>query len=440
MKHFCICVFNRATYSRCRELIFTLGRHYQMKLSVVLSASLLDKEYGSAHEYIKKENPRIETHTIELENRSATHLGSILTASEIIGKLGVFFSEHKFDGVIVVADRFETLAAAIAASYLNIPVIHVQGGEVTGNIDEKVRHAVTKLSDYHFASTIVAKKYLKDMGEDGSRVWGVGCPSLDVIKRGKIRRKIERKNPYIICQFNPLTTHESDMYNQTEIISSCVLEYCRKMKTVCYWFMPNPDPGRQRILDYLINVQKENPETIIDVVNMPPLEFLKKLAGAQFLIGNSSAGLRECSFIGVPAINLGDRQSIRERSWNVIDVKHFDHDEVMTAMYTQREYKTYKRSHLYGDGRAAEYIAKHLAKITPSLKGPLTYPLKFEYQDLHFGESRFGKHKRGYFKPQYGAYAKNKAKVRKNLSSQPREAGPPDGSDSREGPREADPG
>jgi len=411
-KHFAICIFNRATYSRCKELILEISRHPQMKVTLILSSTLLDEEYGNAQDYISKEVRDIDIIKIQIGSQEKTHLGSIKATSEIASRVGDALSGLNCSAVIVVADRYETLGAAYAAAYLNLPLIHIQGGEVTGNIDEKVRHAVTKLSDYHFVATESAKKYLIQMGEERFRVFNTGCPSLDVIRHSYIKRH-KSKEKYIVCQFHPDTREAGEARKQTQSVMEAVLEYCAREGFHCYWYWPNPDPGREEITKYLEEVHLQNKVSLIKAINKPPVEFLDQLAGARFLIGNSSAGIRECSFMGVPSINVGDRQSIRERSINVIDCG-FNHEDLMRAIYTQHNTKRYKRSRLYGDGRASQTIVGHLSRMEFSLKGPLTYPTQYQFREQHFGEARFESHARHRKQPYY--HDRNKIKGEAGVS------------------------
>lgn len=388
-KTFVICVFNRATYGRCQALIEEIAKTEHIKLKVIISSGLLMKEFGG-HEYIKSKTESVEIVQIPIEYET-THLGSVQATSQIQARLGEYFNSlaaDKLDAVLVVGDRFETLGAAIAASYLNIPLVHLQGGEITGNIDEKVRHAVTKLADYHFVTTTNAKKYLYLMGEEHFRVFHTGCPSLDVIKNNEIHRGTKSK--YIICQFHPVTT-EGDLKQQTEILLESVTEFCIKNRLSCYWYWPNPDPNRTDVVETIEAYYKEY-SCLLKAPNIEPVRFLELLAKARFIIGNSSCGIRESSFLGVPAINVGNRQSIRERSWNVIDTD-VNREELIAAMAEQYKTKRYKRSYLFGDGNSSINIVTLLTTIDFSIKGPLTYPNHPTNNDLHYGEARFAKHK-----------------------------------------------
>lgn len=392
-KHFCFFIFNRATYSRIKVLIQRMSSSQYFKVSVVLSNSLLKEEYGNAQDYIKSSHENVSFHSLDVLHPGTTHFDSAMVASEILRKCTEFLSKNVFDAVVVIADRFETLPAAMAASYLNIPLIHIQGGEITGNIDEKVRHAVTKLSDYHLSATRLSKEYLVAMGEHVNRVSLVGCPSLDVVKSSGIKRYRDKKR-YIVCIFHPETENTSEAYEQTRVVLSSITDFCYKNKAYCYWYWPNPDPGREEILKLLEEAHKKYPAILIKAVNKTPEAFLNQIAGCRFLVGNSSCLIREASYLGIPAINIGDRQRMRERSWNVVDVD-YDIDKILKVMEEQDNVFRYGKSFLYGNGEASFHIMEILKRLQPTLKPSLQYPLRAEFKDKHFGESRFEHHHQG---------------------------------------------
>ena len=370
------------------SLIHRLHNDPEFELTLVIGSSLLEKEYGKAEKYIRASHPGLEIISlIYMEEKD-----HVKRSARISEELGAIFTSTKYDAVIVVADRYETLPATMAAAYLNIPLIHIQGGEVTGNIDERVRHAVTKLSDYHFVATEMAKEYVKRMGEERYRVFYTGCPSLDLIKKWSIKRMTPKKK-YIMCIFHPDTEKIEDQYEETKIMLNAVIDYCVRHKQKCYWFFPNADPGREKIIKALNEAKKAFSNHLVKYVNEDPFNFLSRVAGARFVIGNSSLILRETSFIGVPSINVGFRQNLRERSFNVIDTE-VNYDSISLAMETQLQAKKYKRSYLYGRGCAADYIAAHLNRIEISQKGTITYPTEFEFKHKHLGEVRLHEHRK----------------------------------------------
>jgi UDP-hydrolysing UDP-N-acetyl-D-glucosamine 2-epimerase len=424
----CLCVFNRATYGRTKVLIEELGKRENISLTVVLSSSLLWKEFGDAgRAYIRKDSSRVAYELLDIPRAEQSHLGSIKEAAQIADRFGDYFSRHEFDAVVVVADRYETLPAALACAYLNIPLVHIQGGEITGNIDDKVRHSVSMLADYHFVATENAKTYLLALGQERDRIFNTGCPSIDLVRVARARR-FRPKERYVLAIFHPETERAEEAFEQTKTVLEATLEYCAKYSAKCYWFYPNPDPGREAITRYLDEAIQAYGPYFVKAVNEEPEDFLRRLAGARYIIGNSSCGIRESSYIGVPAINVGARQRVRERSWNVIDTG-YDKDAILKAIEESHVIERHLPSRLYGTGYASREIADYLSRIDFTLKGPLTYPTQFQYREKHFGESRFHDHK----KPRTRADNSVKAKLlrserkRGSVSGEPRGARAADG-------------
>lgn len=382
-----VCVFNRATYVRCASFINKLSEYSEV--TVCLSSSVLDKDYGEASTYIEKDLPNVKIEKFQIDNRKSTNT----KIADLIGYFDNFLSLHSFNCVFVVADRFETLAPAIAASVLNIPICHIQGGEVTGNIDEKVRHAVTKLSDYHFVSTVLSKDFVIKMGEDVSRVFLTGCPAIDMIKGLKLNRKTT-KDKIILCQFHPHTLDVEESRKQLHIVLEAVVKFCVKENHTCYLYYPNVDPGRDQIVSVIDQYLKQFSFLFVKVLNENPKLFLEKLSRCSFIIGNSSATIRESSYLGVPAINIGSRQGIRERSLNVIDIEPEKFEDVMEVMYKQFYYKTYQRSFLFGTGMAAKTMVDRVALTNFKIKGPLTYPYLSQFNYKYFGQGRTNEHRK----------------------------------------------
>ena len=384
-KHIAIAVFNRATYSRILNFINQCEVSEAITYDLLLSGAILQKDFGG--NYLKKKN----TYKIPTCEYTGDSIGACRVSSDIIKSFGEHFNNHKYDLVVVVADRFETLPVAYAAALSGLPILHFQGGEVTGNIDEKIRHAVTKLSDYHFVSTKQAKKYVLALGEERNRVYQTGCPSLDIIRGNNIRR-VNTKDRYFVCVFHPDTENLNENLIQAKELIEATFDYCAKYSSVCYLYYPNPDPGRLGLLDIYDEAIKKAPEYFRKAENQDPKKFLTELSRARFIIGNSSVGIREASYLGVPAINIGNRQNLRERSWNVIDLPNPTKENIIEALEHQHEIPRYDRSYLYGYGRAGQYAVVQLEKLDVTKKGPVTYPLMSEYHLDHFGQERHETH------------------------------------------------
>lgn len=379
----CVVVTARPSYSRIKTALRAIMEHPDLELQLVVAASALLDRYGTAVNYIENDGFPIAARVymvLEGENPASmaktTGLGMI--------ELATVFDNLKPDIVVTVADRFETLATAVAASYMNIPVAHIQGGEVTGSIDEKVRHAVTKLSDLHLVSTNGAGKRVERMGEEQRKVFVTGCPSIDLAaeiaddpglnfnpfeRYGGVGELHELTNGYLVVMQHPVTTeHELARAHVIE-----TLEAVREINMPTLWFWPNVDAGSDGTSNGIRSFrEKYKPENINFFKNMSPTDFLRLLYSSRCLVGNSSVGIRECSFLGVPVVNIGTRQQGRERGPNVIDVG-YSKDEIRAAVLTQLDNGRYSQDKLYGDGHAGKQISKVLADAPLEIEKRLTY-------------------------------------------------------------------
>ena len=295
-------------------------------------------------------------------------------------ELSSVFDALRPDVVVTIADRFETLATAVAASYTNIPVAHLQGGEVTGSIDEKVRHAVTKLADLHFPSTKLAAENLVRLGEAPETIHCTGCPSIDIAAQirdsgeadafdpfeqyGGVGARFSPDEDFIIVMQHPVTTEFASATAQI----TATLDAVSRLEIPTFWFWPNIDAGSDAV-SKMIRIYREGGKLnhVHFFRNLRPEDFLKLMIRSRCIIGNSSVSIREASFLGVPAVNIGSRQQFRERGRNVIDVDH-DHNAIANAIAAQVARGKYPSDTVYGDGHAGERIAQHLA----------TEPLRFD--------------------------------------------------------------
>jgi UDP-hydrolysing UDP-N-acetyl-D-glucosamine 2-epimerase len=267
---------------------------------------------------------------------------------------------------------------------MNIPVAHVQGGEVSGSIDEKVRHAVTKLSNLHFVATEKAAERVIRMGEDPATVFVTGCPSIDLAasilehpeldldpfeRYGGVGAFSDISDGYLVVMQHPVTTeyHEA-RYQVTETLYAV-----RDLGIPALWFWPNVDAGSDGTSKG-IRVFRENQRVpnIHFFKNMLPEDFLRLVYNSSCIVGNSSVALRECAFLGVPAVNIGARQIGRDRGRNVLDVD-YNRSEIMRAIQQQLANGRYPPDSLYGDGHAGGRIANLLASCELKIEKQLCY-------------------------------------------------------------------
>ena len=384
MKKICVVITARPSYSRIKSVLSAINENPNLELQLILGASALLERYGSVIDTIKQDgfNPNEIIHMV-IEG------GDLSTSAKSTGlgiiELSTAFNNLKPDIVLTVADRFETIATAIAASYSNIPLAHVQGGEISGSIDEKVRHAVSKLSDIHFVATEKSKERLIKMGESMESVFLTGCPSIDIVKNvvehslfknfdpfdsyGGVGGKFDSQSGYIVVLQHPVTTEYNDITFQIEQTLSAI----QKINYPTFWFWPNVDAGSDKISKSIRN-HRENKdlENVYFLKNISPEDFIKLMVNAKCLIGNSSAGIRECSYIGTPVVNIGNRQLGREKGLNVLD-SEYDWSTILQSTEKQMSNDRYPQNNLYGDGSAGIKISKLLEEQSPSIYKKLSY-------------------------------------------------------------------
>jgi UDP-hydrolysing UDP-N-acetyl-D-glucosamine 2-epimerase len=379
----CVVVTARPSYSRIRTALRAIRERDDLELQIVVAASALLDRYGGAVQVIQRDGFEIAERVymvLEGENLVTSAKSTGIGLSE----LATVFDNHKPDAVVTIADRYETLATAVAASYMNIPVVHVQGGEVTGSIDEKVRHAVTKLSNLHLVATEQARARVMRLGEPDHTVVVTGCPSIDIAaevagrpgldfdpfeKYGGVGPKADLSGGYLVVMQHPVTTEHDAARAQVNETLHAVTAFGLPV----LWFWPNVDAGSDGTSKGIrVFRERENPTNLHLFRNMYPEDFLRLLVNSRGIVGNSSVAIRECSFLGVPAVNIGTRQQGRERGANVIDV---DHDRAVITDAIREHLRRGKAptDHLYGDGQAGTRIAECLATAELSVEKRLTY-------------------------------------------------------------------
>lgn len=380
----CVVVNSRANYARIKSVLKAVQDHPGLELQLIVGASALLYRFGEVIKIMREDGFEADSVVYSIvEGETPTTMAK--STGLAIVELATHFENLKPDVVLTVADRFETMATAVAASYMNIPLAHTQGGEVTGSIDESVRHAVTKLAHIHFPATKRAGEYLLRMGEDVGTVHLTGCPSIDLLSdldlsikddfferyRG-VGARLDPGSPYIVVLQHPVTTeygHGLDQINET--LESVSRMASRGMQVA--WLWPNADAGSDDVAKGLrIFREKHRPDYIHFYRNFTPEDFARLLYNSNCIVGNSSSGIREGAFLGTPCVNIGSRQNGRERAENVMDVE-YDADRIEEALVYQLEHGRYQRSFLFGDGTAGRRIADLLARIPMNINKVLNY-------------------------------------------------------------------
>ena len=379
----CVVVTARPSYSRIKTALTAIQNHPGLELQLVIAGSALLDRYGNAVDFIEKDGFPIAAKVfMVLEGENPTTMAKT-TGLGVMELTNVFYN-LKPDAVITIADRFETIATSIAAAYQNIPLVHVQGGEVTGSIDEKVRHSNTKLADLHLVSSEDARERVIKLGEDPEKVINTGCPSIDLAKGvadnpgldfdpikkyGGVGEELNWRDGYIVVMQHPVTTE----YKESKKHITETLKAIKELNYPTFWFWPNVDAGSDGTSNGIRAFRElEKPGNIHFFKNMNPMDFLKLLKNSKALIGNSSAGLRECAYLGIPVINIGNRQHRRSRAENVTDVG-YDQNEILEATKNAISGAHYSASEIYGNGNAGEKIADILARVELTYSKTIMY-------------------------------------------------------------------
>jgi UDP-hydrolysing UDP-N-acetyl-D-glucosamine 2-epimerase len=337
---------NRASYYRSKPVLDLLLRDLDIELNVMITSSLTYQCFEDVKNEIVRRYTRVSI--IPFNGYDGSLYGMAFSSSRLSQSIAQFLDSNKPDFAVCFADRFELLPFAMACSYMRIPLAQIQAGEDSGNIDQKVRHAVSHLSDMTFASHKPALQRLTMMGV--SNCYNTGCPSIDVITKYDINR-YHSDEDYIICMFHPHSkeSHSADI--QIEIVLKHVDLFCQETGFKCYYFASNNDPGHLSIK----RIYESNSQVSI-IQNMAEKNYLRLLAGAKAIVGNSSSGLREASYLGVSAVNIGSRQENRVKARNVIQSSFSGiYDNIHKAVK-----KEPKPSKLFGDGRASERIVERI--------------------------------------------------------------------------------
>lgn len=380
----CVVITARPSYSRIKTALAAIKQHPKLQLQLVVAGSALLDRYGNAVDYIENDGFKIDAKVfMVLEGENKTSMAK--TTGLGVMELANTFYNLKPDAVVTIADRFETLATSIAAAYQNIPLVHIQGGEVTGNIDEKVRHANTKLADIHLVASEDAKARVIKMGEDAQYVFNTGCPSIDIAykvkkspelnfnpieKYGGVGNDINWQTGYIVVMQHPVTTE----YTKAKENVLSTLRVVHKLGIPAFWFWPNVDAGADGTSNG-IRLYREiyKPENIRFFKNMIPEDFLRLLINSQCLVGNSSVGIRECAYLGVPVVNIGTRQQGRTRGVNVLDVSYNEGDIELAIKNRMAQKALIPSDSIYGDGNSGEKIANILADVALRFHKTISY-------------------------------------------------------------------
>ena len=360
----------RPSWAKLEPVCRALKRRGDVELQIVACASALLERYGNVSRVVRAQGYEVAAEcwsTYEGANliTSAKETGALLT------ELAARLHDLRSDVVVVCADRHEVLAAAQAAAYRHVALVHLQGGERTGSIDDRVRDSITQLADVHCVATQCAQLRVYSLTSGSPHVYLTGCPSIDVAKEardgppvtldelGGTGPDVDLNGPFVVVLQHPVTNEMADAGAQMTM----TLEALSKVPAARIVFWPGEDAGADAMSKAIRVWIAEHPsETWHTVRNLPPARFVRLLTQAGCLVGNSSAGIRECSYLGVPVVNIGTRQQGRARALNVVDVP-YDAERIWAATCEQIAHGPYRSSTLYGHGDAGEKIAEVICGI-----------------------------------------------------------------------------
>ena len=376
----CVVLVDRANYGRLKPVMQAIVAHPALQLQVLAAGTMVLERFQQPVQLVRQDGFDVDGEIyMELEG------STLATMAKSVG-FGVVefaseFQRLKPELVLLIGDRYEALAAAIAAAYMNLCICHIQGGEVSGSIDESARHAISKFAHYHFPSTRRSAAYLQCMGERPDTILGIGCPSSDiarcldrtltpeVINGTGSGAYIDANRPFLLVVFHPTTTEYGSEYQQMEALLAALNAV--QCPTILLW--PNIDAGSDHV-SKAIRVRRDRlrPTWLRMLTNLAPELYLKVLARTACAVGNSSSFVRDASFFGTPVVLVGRRQDGREMDEHVTPVLP-ETDAIVKAIHAQLTHGRYAPSTLYGDGHVAVRLADALARLTPYVQKRLHY-------------------------------------------------------------------
>jgi len=366
----CFIITSHIHYGRSKLILGELKKNKNVELQIIVGASAILPNYGDVLSLLKKDGFEYDAKIImTLEGGSTVAMAK--TAGIGIAEFATAFDNLNSDLIVVRGDRYEILSAVIAGAYLNIPIAHIEGGDVSGTIDESVRHAITKLAHIHFATNEKSKERILRMGENPNYVFCVGCPELEFVVKNNYEASedlinhlgvgdiIDLHKPYLVVMQHSVTTEVGQ--NRLNMEETLKAIYDLKIPAICFW--PNVDAGTDEISKAIRNFrEKKTPHHMRFIKYLPPEQFIGLLKKSACLIGNSSAGIKEASVLGLPVVNIGTRQNGRMKAENVMNVD-YNEGEIKKAIERQLEYGKYPPSQIYYKEGTSKKIVEILSKI-----------------------------------------------------------------------------
>jgi len=378
----CVVVGSRANYSSIKSAMRAIKGHPGLVLQLVVGASALLDRYGSVVDIIQRDGFEPAARLFMLiEGETPTTMAKSTGLGLL--ELPTIFERLGPDVVLTVGDRFETMATTLAAAYMNIPIAHTMGGEVSGNIDENIRHAVTKFANIHFPACEDARERIIKLGERPEAVHMVGCPRIDIVAEilredVDVTRQVfgegvgaafDLKKNFLLVSQHPVTGEFGRGEEQISATLGAALD--TGLPAIVLW--PNADAGSEDVARGIRKFRERHSSAPFHYVkNLPPEVYVPLMARTSCLIGNSSSAIREGAFIGTPAVNVGTRQTARQRGGNVVDVD-YNAKAIRDAVADRLRSGRFPSEPIYGDGKAGPRIADVLSSEKLSIEKVITY-------------------------------------------------------------------
>jgi len=380
-KKICVVITVRGNYAKMKSVLRAIKENSHLELQLIVGGATILPKFGNPIKLIESDGFQI-NEKVHFLVEGETLITMAKSAGLAIIELATAFGNLKPDIVIAIADRFEALSIAMTAAYMNIPVAHLEGGEISGSIDESIRHAITKLSHLHFVATELSRQRIIQMGEDENKVFVTGTPSIDSFagldgklnfdvfqKYSGVGARFDTSDGYLVAIHHPVTTE----YEQAFFQVNQTLQVIHELGLPTLWLWPNMDAGSDNISRGIRAFrEKYSPPKIHFFKSFSIEDYARLLNNCSCLVGNSSSGIRECAFLGTPVVNIGTRQNGRQRGKNVIDVG-YNKDGIKAAIKRQISNGKHKRDYLYGDGKAGKKIADLLTSTKVTIQKKLRY-------------------------------------------------------------------
>jgi UDP-hydrolysing UDP-N-acetyl-D-glucosamine 2-epimerase len=358
----------RADYGLMRSVLKRIQATKRLDLTIVATGMHLSREFGSTVEQIERDGFRVSKKIPSLFPED-TGAGMLRSFAKFLAHLTKALGDIRPDIILLLGDRWEMLAGAMAGAYMNIPVAHIHGGEITGSVDEPNRHAITRFAHIHLVATREHARVLRKIGEQPNRIHVVGAPGLDDIvshnlappDRVAAEYGFDQNDAHLLLVQHPVVT-ESNLAGAQIKKTLDAIVHLHIPTTAIY---PNADAGSRRMTQLMKKYSRRHPFIRL-YKNIPRDEYLALMATSSVIVGNSSSGIVEAASFGLPAVNIGTRQLGRIHPGNVLDVDYSEREitrAVKSALSRSFRSKLKGSRNPYGDGHTGQRVARILATL-----------------------------------------------------------------------------